>query len=766
MSASIMRWSDLRKLRRDSDLPAKVWIAYGCLGLALVAYLILLVSRPTGQESTPIDGWGLDAFELIVSVLCIAGGLRRRSGRAVALILGVGLASWSLGDFSLTIESLGGATPPVPSPADAFYLAFFPLAYIALVMFIGGEAKRLETSNWLDGGVAGLGAGALCAAFAFSAIQHSTGEGALTVIVNLAYPVGDVLLLLLVVGGTAVMSGRGKRAWLLLALGNTVNVVGDTANLLHPTGSLSATANAIAWPTSILLMSLAMWLPRGPGHPQVLRKPPAFVLPVLAAALGLVILFIGTLGPVNHVATTLAALTLLLVVVRTGLSIRALRALTKDRERLAVTDHLTGLGNRRYLFGVLDGLFAQAAAAPRQFAFLFIDLDGFKQINDSFGHPAGDEILRQVGERLADSLRGSDLICRIGGDEFAAVLTDAGAPQAAAAARQVIASLRAPFAIESVSAQIGASIGIALAPTDAGDSAGLMSCADVAMYRAKLASSQFALYEQDFDRAGNRLALADDLRSAIRSEQLVLHYQPQLDLRTGEIKTFEALVRWHHPELGLVPPRKFLPLAEEAGLMGELTRWVLIRALEQCAIWRDGGRALRVSVNIAAGDLVDPGFVELVSGLLSHARVPADGLVLEITETAIIKEFELCRAVVAQLRDLGVEVSIDDFGAGFTSLAYLGGLAVVELKLDRTFITPLAGEHTPRDVELVRAMIDLGHAVGLRVVAEGVEDGAMLGVLRDLGCDVIQGFFVGKPVPTHKLNLPGAISVRPAPVLA
>ncbi len=523
---------------------------------------------------------------------------------------------------------------------------------------------------------------------------------------------------------------------------------------------MAVVANAIAWPTSILLMSVAMWLPRDLPHPLTLPRPPSFLLPGIAAALGLGILFIATLDPINHVATALAAATLVLVVGRTGFSVRSLRALTRERQRLAMTDHLTGLGNRRRLFEVLDGFFAGTrGAAGCGLVFLFIDLDGFKQVNDSFGHPVGDEVLKRVSVRLADSLRESDLLTRVGGDEFGAILLDAGAAEGADAARRLSASLKEPFTIDSVSAQIGASIGIALAPADAVNSADLVWCSDVAMYRAKLASSAFAFYEQDFDEAGNRLALADDLRLAIESEQLVLHYQPQLDLRTSEIVTLEALVRWQHPSLGLVAPLKFLPLAEEAGLMAALTRWVLAHALGQCAAWRHEGRGLTVSVNMSAADLLGPGFVETVTGLLVEHGLPPAALVLEITETTLVREFERSRDVVRRLRELGVLISIDDFGAGFTSLAYLSGLAVGELKLDRSFITPLAGKSDPRAVELVRATIELGHALRLRVVAEGVEDTATLGLVRRLGCDVAQGYCIGKPAPAHKYFWSGSVLV-------
>jgi diguanylate cyclase len=757
--------------RNGHDAKRAIWLAYGLMGSLLVGYLALQIFRSHHGYSSLVDGWLVDAFELVASALCLARGLSRRSGRPAALVLGASLLAWSLGDVGLTIESLGGATPPSPSVVDAFYLAFFPLAYVAVVLFLRGEVRRLTTPNWLDGGVAGLGAGAVCAAFAFHSIMRSTGGGALATAVNLAYPVGDLLLLLLVVGGTALLSGRRKAPWFLLATGIGINVVGDTFNLFSSSigGSHVGTiVTATAWPTSILLMSMSVWLRRGAADPLAPQKATGFLLPGLAAASGLVILFVGTLEHADRIAIGLATATLILVGIRLALSVRGLRALTLDRQQLSVTDHLTGLGNRRHLFDVLGAYFGDAADAPKpeqRLAFLFIDLDHFKEVNDSFGHPAGDDLLKQLGGRLAGSLRASDVFVRLGGDEFAVVLIGADADVATTTARRLAASLEAPFVLDAVSARIGASIGIALAPADATDAAGLVWCADVAMYRAKLGATPFALYEQDFEDE-NRMHLAEGLRAAVGAGQLVLHYQPQLDLRSSEISTFEALVRWPHPTLGLIPPLKFLPLAEEAGLMAPLTRWVVAEALQQCASWRAAGQRITVSVNVSATNLLEDGFTDVIRHLLEHHELPGDALVLEITETTIITEFERSKLVIQELRDLGLVVSIDDFGAGFTSLGHLSSLAVGELKLDRTFITALATGERKRDLEVVRATIELSHSLGLRVVAEGIEDKATLDLLSDVGCDLAQGYFIGKPKPADKLTFRSDFADAAAAALA
>jgi diguanylate cyclase len=734
-----------------------IWIVYGVMGVLLAAYFAREVVG-ADRYSSLIDGWMVAGFELVASGLCLARGLVRRPGRAVALVLGVGLLCWSAGDVAITIEALGGATPSAPSPADALYLTFFPLAYVAVVLMMRGGTRRLATPSWLDGAVAGLGAAAICAAFAFPSLRRLAGGGSLSVATNLAYPIGDLLLLFLVVGGTAMLSGRRRGPWLLLATGVAINVVGDTSNLLASSlGHVGTLVNAAAWPTSILLMSMAVWLGAGHASPFALQKPTGFLLPALAAAAGLAILVVGTVHHTDGVAIGLATATLVVVGVRLALSARGMRTLTRKRYHQSVTDDLTGLGNRRYLFQILDAFFADGSGAPmrgRRLAFLFIDLNRFKELNDAFGHPAGDAILKQLGGRLKASLRESDELIRFGGDEFAVVLMDADAEYATTIARHLTESLREPFALEAVSSRISASIGIAHAPSDASDSAELMARADVAMYRAKSNGLPFVVFEheRDFEGDGNRLRLAEELRLAIERAELVLHYQPQLDLRSDEIPTVEALVRWAHPRLGLLHPLSFLPVAEEAGLMGLLTRWILAAALTQCAAWRDAGRRITVSVNISASSLLDAGFIDLVRAQLERCDLPADALILEITETSLITEFERSRRVIAELRDLGLVVSIDDFGAGFTSLAFLGSLAVGELKLDRTFITRLATGKREREVQLVRATIDLGHALGLRVVAEGVEDYATLALLSRCGCDLVQGYFIDVPQPADELT--------------
>jgi diguanylate cyclase len=740
--------------RRALDrTPALLWPLYGVLALLAAGYVVLEI---VGVNWDWLNGWGIDAFEIVASGLCVLKAVTTRRGRAIPVLLGLGLFCWAAGDIVLTIQSLGGATPPSPSLADAFYLTFYPVTYAALMLLLRSQVKRFSLASWLDGAVAGFGAAALCAAFAFKAVVHHAGGNDAGVAVNLAYPVGDVLLLGLVVGGAAIVSGRRRLPWLLLAAGYALNTVGDIFNVLNSTSFVGTLFNNIAWPLSILLVSIAVWIRTPAPRPTAAEEPPGFLLPALAAGAALAILFVGSLSHVGRVSLGLAAATLVVAGVRSALSLVGLRTLTDQRRRESVTDQLTGLGNRRALFELLDGFLAEqneADAAPRSLAFMFVDLDRFKEVNDSFGHSTGDELLRQLGARLQGSLRESDLVVRLGGDEFALALIDGDADYASTVAGRLAARIEEPFMLDAVRAQIGASMGIAVYPDDAVDAADLVRCADLAMYRAKVDGKRFAIYQEDLDGAANRIALVEELRAAIEERQLELHYQPQVDLSSGEITAVEALVRWIHPRLGFIPPLEFIALAEDAGLMRGLTALVLDEALFQCASWRSAGKKLTVSVNISASDLLNPDFPDLVSRLLTGYGLGPEMLVLEMTETTAIADFERSQEAIQKLHDLGLIVSVDDFGAGFTSLAYLGSLAVGELKLDRSFITRLSDTTEGRDLALVRATVELAHALGLRVVAEGVEDNECLSLLSGLSCDLVQGYVISKPKPAAELEL-------------
>jgi diguanylate cyclase (GGDEF)-like protein len=385
-------------------------------------------------------------------------------------------------------------------------------------------------------------------------------------------------------------------------------------------------------------------------------------------------------------------------------------------------------------------------------ALLLMDLDRFKEVNDSLGHEVGDRVLVEVAERLRQAVRTSDIVTRLGGDEFAIIVSDLADETAAGiVAVNLIQVLDGPVEIDGITIPLGASVGIAFAPAHGEDSTVLLQKADVAMYRAKHQGLGWALYGpgDDQDRL-SRLALLADLRGALERGEIVVHYQPQVDLRTGRTHVVEALARWHHPELGMVPPGQFVVLAEQTGLIRPLTDAVLNQSLTQCAKWRAEGIDVGVAVNLSSRSLVDPDLVSSIHAALRAADLPASMLTLEITESAFVDSTTEMVRVMEDLRDLGVRLCIDDFGTGYSTMAYLKNLPVDELKIDRAFVFEL--ESDSRDIAIVRAIIELAHSLGLSVVAEGVESDAAGRMLTALRCDVAQGYGLCRPAPASQIT--------------
>jgi diguanylate cyclase (GGDEF)-like protein len=423
-----------------------------------------------------------------------------------------------------------------------------------------------------------------------------------------------------------------------------------------------------------------------------------------------------------------------------------------DHEFQALHDSLTGLPNRALLHDRIGQAILQAERDLVPAALLLLDLDRFKEINDTLGHQCGDDLLVQVGERVRALLRNVDTVARLGGDEFAILLPGIGSVEGAEeVARKLTLALEQPFVIDGLELDVEASIGVSLHPDRANDAAELLQQADIAMYAAKAAHAGFMVFDPALDQhSPRRLALLGQLRRAIEASQLVLHYQPKVDARDGGVIGAEALVRWDHPEHGLIPPCEFVPLAERTGLIQPLTRFVLDAAIGQCRRWQEVGYELPVSVNVSARCLLDPTFADEVAELLAKWGVAPSALLLEITESTIISNPARALEVLEQLHTSGIELSIDDFGTGYSSMAYLKDLPVQELKVDRSFVTHMTTSN--RDAVIVRSTIELGRSLGLRVVAEGVEDAPTWDQLFALGCDAVQGYHISRPIAADELD--------------
>ena len=448
----------------------------------------------------------------------------------------------------------------------------------------------------------------------------------------------------------------------------------------------------------------------------------------------------------------------LVVLLLAGLALVA-RAYRRRIADQAVHDALTGLPNRT--------LFASRAAAAlgRQHAdpaVIMLDLDRFKEVNDTLGHHQGDQLLIQVAQRIGTVVQASDTVSRLGGDEFAVLVTGGGPARGADVATRIARALEPPFYLDGVTVSVEASMGIATRgrdeaerlddPDDPADCAAqLLRQADIAMYEAKLERCTFAHFRDGSDGTPPaRLALLGELREALNRDELVLHYQPKVGADSGQLLGVEALVRWNHPTRGLLAPGEFIGLAERTTLIQRLTTIVIDKALATSRDWLDRGVRMPVAVNVSARCLLDRDFPQTVQAQLEQAGLPADHLCLELTESTIMADPDRALAVLRELRELGVRLSVDDFGTGYSSMAYLKILPVDELKVDRSFVSQMS--ENADDTMLVQSAIDLGHNLGLSVVAEGVEDHQTLVALRDLGADVIQGYYLGRPMDAVRLE--------------
>lgn len=447
----------------------------------------------------------------------------------------------------------------------------------------------------------------------------------------------------------------------------------------------------------------------------------------------------------RRVGGTLVALYLVLALISWSTT-RSLRRYAARQEHAALHDPLTGLPNRAAFRSRAAAALDAAARTGTEGAVVLVDLNRFKEVNDTFGHHAGDELLQVVAARLGDALRADDTVTRLGGDEFGLILPTLAAGEVVALLDRVRERFSEEIVVDHVRLTIEASFGVALYPRHGSSVPELLRCADAAMYQGKRGATDVVVYAGDGMANPTRwLVVQAELRRALERDELVLHYQPKMHLADGRFCGLEALVRWQHPDRGLLPPSDFLPAAELSGLIEPLTAWVLRRALADQAAWTAAGRSWSVAVNVSARNLETPRFPELVAELLAEYRTPADRVLLEITETAMAGDADTAIGAVADLAALGIGVAVDDFGIGYTSMSQLRTLPVAEVKIDRTFVADL--DRDPQSQAVVRSVIELAHGLGCTVTAEGVETPQVSDWLKEHGCDCAQGYLFSRPVP-------------------
>jgi diguanylate cyclase (GGDEF)-like protein len=622
----------------------------------------------------------------------------------------------------------------------------------------------------IDGLIAALSVGAVIVAVVGEGHSGLFHGSRVRVVYALAYPVGSLTLFAGALIILALRQWRLEARWVLLLCGFGALAVGD---IIYAFKSAGGRFHFGTWLDAVYsagpaLVGLAAWRDARYQGSSVERSTVVLAVPGLATLAALAVLLADHLDRLPGLAIVLAGGAITLSVGRTLIFLRQERRYDRVR-RDSLTDDLTGLANRRALERLLTGRLAGAEA----FTLLVVDLDGFKEINDTLGHAAGDELLIGVAERLVEA-GGNLQVARLGGDEFA-IVVDGDGVSAKAHADVVRHRIEEPISVGGAVVAVGASIGHAVSNGGASPLSTearamtpgeLLRRADVAMYRAKELRTHVEMWAPTLDvGTRERLETMAALRAALADpQQLVVFYQPQFDGRSMRLIGMEALARWQHPTRGLLGPGEFLPAAERTGLLSMLTERVLQDSLAQIQRFADAGHRVPVSVNVTAPDLLDLTFADHVAAALESSGVPPELLRLEITETVVMTDPQRVIVALSRLRDLGVLVSLDDYGTGLSSLSYLQILPVDELKIDRGFVSRITVD--PASAVIVNSTIELAHALNLTVVAEGVEDQATLDALCGANCDSVQGFLLGRPVPADSLLLPawlerGAFAANP-----
>ena len=770
------------------------WIALVGVSGFLAAWVL---AKPAGPALVPpVDDVAQFAGPLLLVPFSVAWPRRRGVAPSslrhwAPLLLILAALCFGLGQLIWSLYELVWHDPPFPSWADAGFLGAYPCLLGGILLLPARPLPPVaRTRVALDGVMVMVSIVTVSWYFLVGPTLLQASNSVLGTIVGTAYPLCDLVLLsCLCMLAARRQDPAVRHVVALLAAALAIIVCTDSLfdyGQLHGAYATGGLLD-VGWPAGYMLVALAArrlsralaasdgaaalddgvppetaWQPPGLGRALL----PYAGVPVIAA---LAVYVWQAHGDARIAAgvTAGAGLLIFFVLLRQIVAMRetvvyaqhthalatnnaALTAANQQLEILATTDRLTNLSNRALLQQRLDQALSHAAGETPTAGLLLLDLDRFKEVNDTLGHHVGDALLVEVAERLRGHMRGTDTVGRLGGDEFAIVLPGAGTAGALTVARNVRAAIEAPFVVEGQSLSVGVSIGIAIAPEHGASATLLLQRADVAMYEAKHGQLGCAVYDAAQDgHDGTRLTLVADLSAALTGGDLQLYYQPKMTLASGRISGVEALVRWLHPVHGLLSPDRFIPLAEQTGLIVPLTRWVIDTALRQVALWAAEGLDVPVAVNVSLRNLRDPGLVDMVAGLLRRHGVPPAKLCLELTESVVMADVERTRATLDRLATLGCRLAIDDFGTGYSSLAYLSRLPVGELKIDRSFVRRVTDYHTDRLI--VASTISLGHALGMEIVTEGVEDAAVWDLLSDLGSDAAQGYYLTRPLPAPEM---------------
>ncbi len=757
-SALLPRTASLRPVERRLVTLGVVLLAAAATADLLHAFLGLAPSWEGALAGPVVAG-----SAILNAVLLAASATRSRRARLVWCLVAGGGAAYAIGCclWNFWIELT--PDPSSPSLADVFWLAAYPLVggaiVVAGVATLRNQARgRTQASGrvMIDALVATSAAVALCAAFIVPPLLSAARRDHGALVTDLMYPIADMVLGILVVALLSVREWRIDRTSGLLLAAFPIWLLGDSTWALEISGD-AVTGNSsvtLCYLIGFALIAAAAWQPLSSTDRR--RRPRAaesaaagaHSLAAIPALLGLVapiILLYDHFFRVSLTALILTWVALFAAILRVAVAMRDSLVL-RDAQRAAHTDELTGLANRRMFLKQLHQQLELAEETGGSLTALMLDLDNFKQLNDTLGHDAGDELLRLTGPRLVRAAGRGSLVARLGGDEFA-VLLERGCSreQAGAMARAVLDSFNEPLRVYGLALRLTASVGIATYPHDADGSESLLKCADIAMYEAKRSRHGWEHYSSERDvNTRERLEMTGELATALAGEEIEVAFQAIADTGSRRIRSAEALVRWRRPDGSLRPPAEFLEAAELAGLSRQLTRRVLGLALDNVAQWRAAGHQISVNVNATVADLLDESFPDEIEAALRSRALPGAALKVEITESSILANPARVSAVLARLRETGVRIALDDFGTGYSSLTHLRELLVDRLKIDRSFVSRMGTE--PADAAIVYAIIELAHKLNLKVIAEGVEDERTWQALLELDCDAVQGYGLNRPM--------------------
>jgi len=756
--------------RQARALPRDFVVAAVAASVALLTVTSVVLTRPLGS---PGDVAVVDVMEVCFAFAgaagCAVGALRTRDRLRWAWVcLMVACASWGVGQTIWTVYEvwLGRATP-FPSIADIGFLGFVPAAVAAIWLLPSGSGAGDNRRRLLDGLTVTCAVALISWSMVLGPTVRTGGESWFALVVSVAYPVSDILLL--TVALLALAQGtRGRAPLILVSLGMCAMALSDGAfAYLTTTGSFESVSIVdLGWCVAFALIGLGGLIGSDAEQASQTHRAvvvPASVLPYTAlAAAALLVLtqyFLG--GTVDRVSVGLSSLLVGLVLARQYLTVHDNQALARtitsreaELRHQAFYDGLTGLANRPLFINRVTHALELHRRDQRPVSIAFVDLDGFKGINDMLGHAAGDEMLVLVAERLRGAVRAADTLSRLGGDEFALLMEHGDEP--ATTARALVEALRAPFHLHGRSVTMSASVGVATVGSDAVTVTAddLLSRADIAMYAVKHSGrNDFRQYTPNLRLAeGDDVTLRQALAEALESRQVRAVFQPVVDVRTGEVVGYEALARWSHQGVE-VPPHVFVPVAERAGMVAALTTLMLDHACAQLARWSAelGHSRLLVGVNVSAMELGDPSLPRRVQAALESHGLVAEQLVLEITESALVSDPDAARAILVSLCGLGVSLSLDDFGTGYNGFAQLIGVPLRSVKLDRHVIADI--DTNPSSRRLLEGVMLLMRHLGLRAVGEGVERPEQLEVLRAVGCEAAQGLLLGPPADATDIDV-------------